>query len=800
MRIALALVTVSLLPGIPLAALFARRLREAAWFCSTAVALGILWSVLVTFVAALAHLPFTVPALFVLHALPLVVVVSFPALRRAFTQTMRSRTAHPATTTVIAVTTVLLAVPLLTVQRQLPTGDVQKAIFWAERTLATNALPDYREALGLNRDPTDFSIPGLHTLTAAVITLAGEPLRSVAWFSLLAGIALPGLAGTIGRVVAAERPLVAPFAFLLAATNIRLLRYTAAPGYHYQNLIGELLLVTAVLLVLLALSGRGGQRPVLAAAVSVLVLPLVHQFTAFLAAFVVPIVLGFLVIRYRSEIGSLYAQFPRRKQLAVGFLGMLALAGIAVSLIGDPLRDKLPQLFTVTPHLRPYVIPLVSYPNLLGVPFTLLALAGLTLVLVRIRWREIDWRWGLVLLWALLLLTLSQGARWVIDIPSARVTFYLAVPMALLGAGAVASATERVRAWWPRASAFLVPTALALTLAPTAGASLNDTLQKIDHSLQANATLTPGIRELMEFLNDHPPACGESWKRGGAPCANGILIDDWNRRRLTWTILTPYRMLTRVGADLAVIAREAEQSPQRRAQYQALLDFEKIFALGNGPEILPLLDRYKIAAIATANGASADVFAHNQGLTPMFRNGEVTLYAVNQAQETGNREPDGGTAERIFLLDPTTLANDIGDSEDVFAHLPVSLLAPRISDPELVDGHTVRDIQSSVSAIGLNVGAYLPERWNANSDRVVDAPITVLLRVLGNGARGRITRGTTVFEKFSLPNDGALHTLRVTVPAGELPIDEQGLAFLTVRLDQGPLRVDLVAAGPSPIP
>lgn len=800
LRIALALFALTLLPGIPLGALLLRRVRDGLAWLPMATTLGLVWSVFATLILTGLRIPLTVPTVLAAGGIPLVVVLAHRGSRQAAWAHLRALQVSPATTLVAVLTILALALPLRTVQRGLPTGDVQKSLYWAQRILETRALPNYQDALTLNRDPVDFAIPGLHTLTAALVAVAGEPFRASAWFSLLAAVTLAGLAASFASILTGQRPGVLPvLAFLLAATNLRFLRYTAAPGYHYQNLVGELFLLTSFLFLLMAVAGRGGLRFVALAALTAAALPIVHQFSAFLGAFLLPATFLLLVLKYRREVASLVSTLNRGRRRAL-LAGLLFVTGaVGWALVSGPLRDKLPHLFSPSPHLRPHVVQLASVPDLLGAPFVLLGIAGILVLLVRLRRRELEWRFWLVLWWIVLLFALSQGARAFLDIPSARTLFYLVTPLALMAALAVATAADRVRVLWPRSSPLLLPMALALALAPTAGNALNTALQDIDHSLQANATLTPATLELLAWLETHPPRCSRdeddrsdrstSYRSNRSDCPNAILIDDWNRRRTTWAILSPYRMLTRVGADLAVIAREAGQSDQRRTQYENLLDFEKIYALGNTPHILPLLARHGIAYVVGVRGLSEDVFAHNPALQRAYDTPEVVVFEPKSSQFPVSSFP---------FREHTVLANDIGDAEDVFAHLPLSVLAPQISAALTEDARTARDITSAVSSIGLNVGAYLPHRWDADGDRMVDAPVELVLWATGNGARGRISRGTLVFTEFWLPTDAALHVIRATIPEGELPIDEQGLAFVTLRLDRGPLRLDLAAARRAP--
>lgn len=780
MRIALAIFALTLLPGIPLAGACGHRLRSSVGWLGFAGSLGLLWSSGIALLLTILNLSLNPSSIFAAF-IPLLATSAVPFLRRRLTKTLRGLAVNPVEVCVVAATTVALAIPLLTVQRGLPTGDIQKALYWGSIITETRALPDYREAALLNRDPTDFRTPGLHALTAAVMELSGDPFRGPAWFSLTAVVLVAGLAAAIGNLLTPQLPTVTTLAFLFTATNPRFLRYALAPGYHYQNLLGETLLVLAALFLLQALAGRGGRSQVIGALLAAAALPLVHQLTAFLALLASPVLGTVIVWRYRGELASLVANFSTRARRAAMAAGVLAIIAGLVAAQGVTLLPKIHDLFTFTPHLRPYVVPLATVPRLLGIPFAYLSVGGLLIVLVRLVRRELEWRWSLLLLWIAIIFALSQGARYFIDIPSARTLFYLAVPLSLVAAAGVASALETVRRTWPRAAPLLLPVMLALTIAPTAGASLNHGLQNIDHTLQTNATLTPATLEFLAFLNARPPDCAAPY----TTCPDAVLVDDWNLRRATWALLSPYRMVTRVGADLAVIAREAKQSAQRQKQYENLLDFEHIFALGNSPEILSLLAHHGIAYVVGAKGLSDDVFAHNAALERVYENGEVVLYAPKSSEFP----VEGSRFRERFAL-----ANDIGDAEDTFARLPLSLLAPQISVPLEDHGISVRNVESLVSRIGLNVGAYVPERWDADGDRIVDHGVTLTLEVIGNGARGRLTRGTRVFARFALPAHGERTTIRADIPKSELPIDEQGLAFLTLRLDQGPLRVDRLTA------
>lgn len=801
MRTAFALLVLTFLPGIPLAATLFRRLRDGLSWISMAGVLGLLWSTALTFGLTLVHTRLSLPNLVIFNLVPTFMFLLKRGVGHTARETIRQLSFPPSHALLVILALGVLLLPFVAIQRSLPTGDVQMAIFWGGKIVESAQLPDYTEALRFNRDPADFATPALHALTAAMIQLSGDPLRGPAWLAAVSGILLAGMAAAFASLLAPRRASVLPvLAFLLASSNARALRYTAAPGYHYQNVFGEMFLLLGFFALLSSVGGRGNQRTLLITAATVGLLPLVHQFSTFFAALLLPSMLFVLLVRYRGEVTMLFRRaFGARRHAAGAALVLVGGMGITFLLQSPVATRALSRLVTPTPHLRTTLIPLSSVPELLGTPFTLLGIAGAIVAVVHLRRQSLEWRWSLFLLWGALLILLSQGPRWFLDIPSARTLFYAITPIAVTAALAAATAGEQIRALWPRSAPFLLPIGFALLLGPVAGAQLNASLQGLDfvtpgtatftnHAHHRNSTLTPATRELLSTLAEHP-SCGTS-----IPCEDSVLVDAWGRRRLTWALLSPRPVLTRIGGDLAISAREASQSPQRKKQYEALLDFEKIFALGNLSVIQQLLERHGISYIGSATRSSHDVFAHNPFLEPLLSNADVTLYRV---KKSGRSNASSEDSDASFLLSPTTLANDVGDTEDVHPHAQISLAATQLSEPFMEQGRTVREIVGGTAVLHLNVGTYLPERWSRDPGGLIATPLQLLLRVVSNGARGQFTLpdGTPLMS-FALPSTDRPQEIRFIIPSGRLRTNARGVASVRINLNRGPLRMDLVAAGP----
>jgi hypothetical protein len=763
-----------LLPGVPLAALVFRRVREEIAWIPLACACGLLWSVAGTVVLTLLHLPLSGRTLAAIGLVPLAIVAWQPPLRAMALKTLRGLTWNARYLAISAATIAVLGIAFVTVHDGLPTGDIQKAIYWGEQVRERQRLPAYADAHALNRDPGDFVTPGLHTLTAAVSALSGDPLRGTATFSFVLSLILAGLAAALASFIApgTHAPILA---FLFTALNHRFLRYAFTPGYHYQNLVGEILLFLVLAVLMEMMTGARGRRLFALGAVflaSLAALPLVHQFTAFLAVFLVGgATITALAVR-RVDVLAWWRGRPAAQRrivlLAAAAMGIVSLGIAALS----PLQHKLPHLFTTTPHLTGFVIPLTSYTAVLGHVTVFLGIAGiLTLPAMKRTARTVT----VLAAWTIMLLLLGQGPWIFIDIPSARTLFYVVVPLCVCAGLFVERAVHVAPTLFPRWGHVAAALLLSLPLALAADTAARE-LMRTDHTPRVNTTVTADTLAFLAFLRSTPPS----------PEQTGILVDDWNRRRLTWAILSPFRMLTRVGGDLRTIADEATQSSLRNELYAAHLDFEKIFMLGNDPLIASLLERHGIARIAAARGVTDDAFRENPVLREVFASGESVVY------EFTPHEPGAPDTVADFLLTPTTLANDVGDREDVLPHTAVSLAATRISDPTIVQGRTTRTVESSSFTIHVNVGTYVAPLWDADNNGTIGVPLRLLLRAVPNSASGTISSGDRTLGTFSLRADDG--NVRLTIPAGA-QLDPHGFLDITVRTDDAPLILDLIAVG-----
>lgn len=668
----------------------------------------------------------------------------------------------------------LFSLPFLFTHDALPTGDSQKSILWAQEILITNQLPDYQKSVELlNRDPVDFYTPGLHSLTAFIMSQTKQsPFTAIGFFSIASAVALAIIAAAIPREIFHSKTsfYTAALTGLFLLTQLRFLRYIREPGYHYQNLIGELFLFGFILLALSLIHHWRWSDAILTILV-VISLALSHQFSTFIAAFVfIPLFILLITTKHQTFLHKV------RRHVGITAALLATVILLVIAGVGLGLHEKIPHLFTTDPHLLPLVPSLIDYPVLMGGFWITTGLAGLIL-LVRYAAQRNTYTahtLGFVITTCVLLL-LSQGPRFGVDIPPVRALFYTAVPLSITSAYFVTRLFQLSKKVISSKLLYLTTTgaiAIILVVVPATTLAKSFTLS---HTVRTNSTLRPHQTALIEKLASLPEG--------------RIIIDDYNRRSASWLILSGQPMVTRIAADIHRQMQESDQSKTRHDLYLKQLDYEKIFTLGSQPAVSELLTKHSALYLTGIDGKTTSTFNQNPNLAPVATGGDITIY---QAQPYSKVFTDSLTQ---WLLRPSTLANDIGDEEDVFAHLQASLRTPRVSEPRTTGQVSYRTTTAPEIPLTFNVGDYTEILWDKEHTGQPDTDIELYIRFAG-GSNPR-TILTPDGTPHILPTDGS--TLRI--PASQVPFDEHG--FITITLQnptQSQINIDLIALGLARIP
>jgi len=682
----------------------------------------------------------------------------------------------------ILIPTSAFTVPFLKIHDGLPTGDVQKTIIWANEIIATHTLPNYTRAMTLlNRDPVDFYTPGLHAVSALVLSLSPAPLTSIGIFSIALAVCVALITASITKELFDTHEHFVPplLAALLLLTQYRFLRYIREPGYHFQNIVGELFLFGMMLLVIRFLRKREKQDAFLFI-VCAIALFLSHQFSAFIAVFIMIAMTFTAIALYKNKIVDAIRQ---HRNLALILFIVFFLATSTLLALG--LGNKIPSIFTTNPHLTSQLLPFIEYPAMMGEFWLFSGSFGVVLMLMEARKGGLHHRQVFLFGSAVVaLIALSQGPAIGIDIPPVRALFYLAVPLSVGSAylfGKLFFVIGRTYHGKTKQIAHLA----ALSAIIIAGySSTYKAYASLSHTIRTNSTLTGEQLGFIEQLERRGS------RLGGRDDTPAILIDDYNRRSASWLVLSGAPMFTRIAADLERQMMESNQSSLRRYLYLNQIDYEKIIELGSLPEISFLLKKHNIAYVTGITNASRYGFEHNKIFKLVGFADDLTLYKVSGEQNACT------SIECKFLIKPSTLANDIGDEMDTFEHLQASIRSPLTSEPLYDDTMTYREVRSPIIPLSFNVGDYVQVLWDPNNMHRSETTLTFMLW-LKNPVQG-LSLSTSSGEKIALPYR---RHITVELPQNLVQINDKGFVTLTIHNPQGAtVPIDLVALGSSLIP
>jgi len=737
------------------------------------VAHSILWSAsswtLLLLASALLHIPGSVTALLVTLATVALILYRLPYLRHVHQWWKKL-----IPLAILLATYAAFTAPFVLYQDGLPTGDSQKAILWGAVEAAANHLPNYASSFALyNRDPVDFYTPGLHGMIALLIQLLPTTyLTATGLFAIVCAIAVAAVAAAVAwRLFPRAKWAGATLTYFFVLSNIRFLRYLREPGYHLQNVVGELFLFGLILLALELLERWRWQTGVLAAMVG-MSLVVSHQFSSFLAVFVLAgmVIATFL---HRPELLRHFWHAHRRKvvMLLVGIAG-LVFAGLFIGL-----ADKLPHLFTRTPHLLGQLPTLPQFLTIMDPVWLLGGLTGLAWLFITPLLHETEQRWQrrIFVVGTALLLLLSFGPRFGIDIPPVRTLFYMAVPLSI-------GLAYLVTCLWRRLSG-IGRFALAIALPVTISLSLTGAYASLSHTVRTNSTLTPGQLYALDVVKS-------------APQPGGVLVDEYDRTASSWLILAGRPLFGRIASDLLQQMNEALQSKVRSNLYLNQLDYEKIFDMGSLPDVLPLLDKHQLGFIAGVDGSTLLALQHNPLLQPVAQADDMTIFTRRYPLPSS---PNPSTPLARWLLRPTTIVNDIGDTEDTFEHLPLSIRATRLSGPQASGATTYRTTTSSLITLEANVGDYVQALWDQDKNGIPDSSLQLQVRFHASPPHNLFLT-TTTGATYRLVAASATDYYATLNPY-DTPLDTQGRIALTLHNpDEQAVVLDVIALGPALVP
>ena len=405
-----------------------------------------------------------------------------------------------------------------------PAGDSYMAVLWSRIIDKTGSIPDYVAIAEYWGKPGDiYFTPNLHILLEITHLLTGLSLaHSVILLSLLAGCIIPILLFAIARL---KNTKLAIIVFLLASAGLgRSLRYFTEPGYHFQNLFGDLIIVFLVYLFFTFLQhlkkAQDNKRLVLYLALTLLTvnsLLFYHQLSSFIGL----IILGMIFLVSLSD------RLVRQKVLRWRSIVVFLLAGsfFVVALLFTGYESTVFQLFgkvEVGDDLYKLMRSWELYPQLLGNDFVVYAgMLGLIILLGRLVYlikNKKPYLFEIIILaWLLVPLILSKAPLLYIKLMPMRFFWYIGYPLVIVAAYGLYYLIKQIR-WKIVIVPLLIATFLVISFS-----SLFKQAKQEDDFYGMDSSYNNEVQEL------------NSWLLANVTAEDVIYLDVFNYKSLIWT-------------------------------------------------------------------------------------------------------------------------------------------------------------------------------------------------------------------------------------------------------------------------
>jgi len=498
----------------------------------------------------------------------------------------------------------------------LPGGDAIASIQWANQIIDTQNSPDYSVAWKFNEDPADSYTPGLHILTAITGMFAGNIIKATAFVTVLEAVALALMAYAIAWRLTGNR-MVSTLAMFFQGVSLISGRYTNIVGTHFQNIFGEILVLMSLYFLLTAIHSNKISNYIafLIPTLSVLIF---HQLSSFVLLCILIVTAPIIVASKWENIHDCFLKGKRKF-----FFGAVLLLSVFVSFqfFFPFLKNQSGFLFGIVNKNSPLVgnIPSINeYLAILGLIPVYISLIGV-FFLVRMLIHDPGERINYVflLIWSALILFLSQGPRFYIDVDPTRALYYIAVPIGILCALAIHKIIEYPPSITSRA---VLVIALAVTIFT---AQNTDYVIKMEDTIaKPPETYSQMTDEIYRLIN---------WFENNTPSDSVVLIDYYGQRNLEGLRITRTILLRYAGWRINLFKKRMMQAAgKRKEMYANNLEIYEVFKDPTSRLNSAFLEKYNISYICTVKGKSSPLFENIPLLEPVAETSNIIVYKVKK--------------------------------------------------------------------------------------------------------------------------------------------------------------------------
>lgn len=722
------------------------------------------------------------------------------SLREVLSITFKRVKANSLLVLVIAFAILIKAYPLYYFNN-FAESESAKAIFWAKQIMTTHAIPDYQKVPSGFSD-VDFDTPGLHIFVASIGLLSDSPLVSIVGvITVIESLAASFLIYSVAFKLTGNKA-ISTLTLLFFSAALPFMRYTNLPGYHFQNLFGEVLIFLTIYLILHILDGKNLGISISLFSLSLFSLLTVHKLSAYSMLFLLVVMLfPIMALRGRKTLNLV----TRHVIVTVSSLVLILLLvfytlltimrpTLNAFLYGGVGRIGLTPSYLQSPSLNDYI-------NTFGAYYVLLSFTGVLIcAFYSVKAKEKRFYNIFLLAWFLGVLTMSQGPNLYLYIAPWRSMYYLSAPFAILASIGVctilAASSKQVRRFislkaWPKYLGIcillmvLLASCFATSLAIFASYdSLVKTIEFGENSPRSGM-MNSEVHDILRWLEHN------------TQLDDRILVDYWGSSRLEWMFASGRFISFRVGPFIRSYLQDYLRSPhleERQSLYVHELNFEKIFMMGNSKIAAYLFDNYDFKYLV-ANRTSETAFSNNTYFSQVYRTANYIVY------EFPNTPSPILDSNETIVAKPDTLANKLGDQNDFLESSEAYINSSSRWRIIYLNGTNARVNNKGAAYISFNLEDYVQEIWDENDDGIPDENLTFMMRVYDNHFQFSFyTRNGSEWYLGAIPStlkgngSGAWKVVSFRIDSRLVTIDAGKISFLMQVDDRkGPVMIDWIA-------
>lgn len=498
----------------------------------------------------------------------------------------------------------------------MPGGDSYVAMFFAKVIESSNSIPNYPSmAEKLGRPTSAIFTPSLHFFLYFFKTLCGVSFEiSIVFLTIFLSTISIFLIFIISKKITKDSTASFFSALFVGIGSPAILRYTNVPGFHYQNLFGDFLLLLNIYFLYFFLKSPRISN-FLISLLTFLGLLFYHQLSTFIFLWVVLAESVFYVVFFKKR-------FLKISLIKKIFFPILILIPISIYLTSIGGLDFFFSIFNYSSNKVDLMPSLFEYSYYSGSIVFFLSFVGVIFIIHSLYKKINIFGNSFLLIWLCTFLLLIQAPKFYIPLHPIRILYYLWMPMSILGGISVSKIvnvskkdfTKRGRTH--RINMFILIGVIVLS--PMAQVSFDYTLKKYYYDFYSSSLLNKETIMAASYITNKEIEDSEK-----------IVFDYSNWRGGIWLLpLTMKPVSGRIGDQIDLF----EKNHPSRAYYE---DLNLIFETESEYQRSKLLDKYNITHIYAVRGKYPKSLSIDPNLKKVNETKHILVFQVQKQNSEG---------------------------------------------------------------------------------------------------------------------------------------------------------------------